>query len=64
MDSKTYMPLYKLARELGLPAAWLKRQADAQQIPSLPVGRRRMFNANAVRETLQQMEQKQEVSRG
>ena len=41
-----------LSNILGLPLAWLKAEAKAGRIPSLMVGRRRMFDANYVRHIL------------
>jgi len=40
------------ARELGLPAAWLRREADARRVPCIRVGRRRMFDPDAVMRAL------------
>jgi hypothetical protein len=42
----------ELARELRLPTAWLKAEADADRIPFLLVGRDRRFNVEAVRRAL------------
>lgn len=47
MDKK-FMRLPELARALRLPAAWLRREAIAGRLPSLEVGRRRMFEMQAV----------------
>ncbi len=44
--------IHALARQLGVPAPWLKREALAERIPSLKVGRRFFFNAAAVEEAL------------
>ena len=42
----------KLARLLQLPAAWIKEEALAGRLPCLKIGRRLMFNAEAVRRAL------------
>lgn len=53
MDTrKAFMPAIELAAELGLPLAWLKAEAKAGRIPSLQVGRRQLFSADAVRRAL------------
>lgn len=41
-----------LAKQLGLPATWLKLEAEAGRIPSLKAGRRMLFNAQAVKRVL------------
>ena len=40
------------ARQIGIPAWWLKSQAEAGRVPCLVVGTRRYFNAIAVSEAL------------
>jgi hypothetical protein len=47
MDAKL-LPLNKLADSLGLPAAWLEREADAGRLPCIRAGKRRMFDPEAV----------------
>lgn len=50
MDNKsTFISAIELSNELGLPLAWLKAEAKAGRIPSLKVGRRRLFDADSVR---------------
>ena len=49
---KTFIPLRNLAHRLGLPAAWLKREAESGRIPSLRVNHRLMFNQKTVEEFL------------
>jgi len=44
--------VHGLARELNLPREWLIVEADAGRIPCLRVGRRRLFNIEAVRRAL------------
>lgn len=52
MDKQTFITLHALSRRLGLPAAWIKAEAEAGRIPSLRTGRRLMFSVEAVREHL------------
>ena len=47
-----YIPLGQMAHLLGVPTAWLKREADAGRLPCLRVGRRRLFAPEAVRAEL------------
>ena len=47
--------LYNLAgvsELLRLPPSWIKKQVSAGKIPCLRVGRRMLFNIDAVREAL------------
>lgn len=62
MDTR-YQTLGELARQLRLPAAWLRREADAGRIPCLRAGKARMFDIDAVREALIER-QRAEVRRG
>ncbi|MCP4712223.1 MAG: hypothetical protein GY869_26675 [Planctomycetes bacterium] len=41
-----------LANRLKLPREWLKNQAETGQIPSLRIGRKYLFNVQAVRQAL------------
>lgn len=41
-----------LARTLRLSKRWLRAEANASRIPYLLAGRRRLFNADAVRQAL------------
>ena len=52
MDDKTFITLQALSRRLGLPAAWLKAEAEAGRIPSLRTSRRLMFNPEVVERVL------------
>jgi len=53
MNTKsTFVSALELSNELGLPLAWLKAEAKAGRIPSLQVGRRRLFDADSVRRLL------------
>ena len=46
------LALRPLAKALGVPASWLRAEALAGRIPSLRVGRRLRFNAQAVEQAL------------
>ena len=46
------LPLHRLAARLRLPSAWLKAEAVAGRIPVLVVGRRWLFNLDAVEDAL------------
>ena len=52
MEHETFISLQRLAQRLGLPAAWLKAEAEAGDIPSLRAGRRLVFNHEAVERAL------------
>lgn len=52
MSTKRYVSAIELASELGLPLTWLKAEAKAGRVPSLQVGRRQLFDADAVRRVL------------
>lgn len=44
MDTtRPYETVQELARALRLPAAWVKREAQAGRLPCIQVGRRLMF---------------------
>lgn len=48
LDHTSFVPITTLAYRTGLSASWLKAEARAGRIPSLRMGRRRMFNIDAV----------------
>ena len=52
MDPDELVSVRPLARELGVPADWLRAEAEARRIPSLKAGRRRLFSVSAVRRAL------------
>ena len=52
METETICTIRALAAALRLPALWLKAEADAGRIPCLRVGRRLLFNLDAVKATL------------
>jgi hypothetical protein len=49
---RVLLSLHRLAARLSLPAAWLKEEALAGRIPCLRVGRKLLFNVEAVEQTL------------
>ena len=57
-DTKTveaapiFLAIEPAALALGVPCTWLKREADAGQVPILTIGRRRLFNPDAVARAL------------
>lgn len=46
--ASAFTSLRRTAAHLGLPVAWLRREADAARLPCLRAGRRRMFDIDAV----------------
>ena len=59
----TYINLTQLSAATRLPAAWLKREADAGRLPCIRAGRMRMFDLAAVLAALAER-QKKGVTRG
>jgi hypothetical protein len=60
-----FVPLLTAAQTLGVPAAWLRAQAQAGQVPVLKTGRRYLFSLPLVeRVLLQRAEQSREGSIG
>lgn len=51
-SAPTYVPIKNAAASLGLPAAWLKAEAEAGRVPSIVAGRRRLFDLDQVRRAL------------
>ena len=49
---KDIVTLDELACRMGLSKRWLHREAVEHRIPSLKAGQRRLFNVEAVSETL------------
>ncbi len=43
-----FITLGELSDRTGLPVAWLRREASAGRLPSVTIGRRRMFDLDAV----------------
>ena len=52
MNAKTFISLHQMSQRVGLPAAWLKSEAESGRIPCLHAGRRLMFNPEAVERIL------------
>lgn len=50
--SEPFLPLRQTATRLGVPAAWLRSEAQAGRVPHLRVGRRLLFNPEAVEAVL------------
>lgn len=48
----SFISLHRLSQVTGLPAAWLKAEANADRIPCLKVGRRLLFNLAVVERAL------------
>lgn len=57
MDTKL-LTLDELSDRTGLPAAWLRREADAGRLPCICAGRRRMFDLAAVLSALAERQSK------
>jgi excisionase family DNA binding protein len=47
MDAKL-LTLNQLSERTGLPAAWVRREADAGRLPCIRAGRLRLFDLAAV----------------
>jgi hypothetical protein len=52
--------LNQLSRRVNLPAAWLKQEAEAGNLPCLRVGRRFLFSPEAVNRALLERAQRTE----
>jgi excisionase family DNA binding protein len=52
VEKQILIPLAEMAVRCGVPDAWLRREAEAKRIPSLRVGRRLLFNVEAVERAL------------
>jgi len=50
--SNSFLSLDALSVTLGLPRTYLRAEAKAERIPCLRIGRRLLFDADAVRKTL------------
>ncbi len=49
---ETFEPLSVAAPQLGVPASWLKSEAEAGMLPALRVGKRLLFNVDQVERAL------------
>jgi len=50
--SEVFVPVRRAAAVLGVPAAWLRSEAEAGRLPYLRVGRRLVLNPQAVERVL------------
>lgn len=50
--SESFLSLRRTATRLGVPAAWLRSEAQAGRVPHLRAGRRILFNPVAVERVL------------
>ncbi len=51
-ENKKPVSLRELARDLLVPASWLKEEADRGRLPHLRVGSRYLFDLQTVRDAL------------
>lgn len=49
---QAFVPVDIAATRLGVPAAWLKTEAEAGRVPCLRAGRRLLMNVRMVRRAL------------
>jgi len=49
---KTFVPVRHAAAELGVPLAWLKREAEAGRIPAVQAGKRWLVHLKRTRAAL------------
>jgi hypothetical protein len=54
---ETFVPAYSASLRLGVPTAWLVREASAGRVPFLRVGKRMLFNLALVEKCLIDMAQ-------
>jgi hypothetical protein len=62
MQQEPFVSLLAAAQSLGVPAAWLKREAKAGRIPHLKAGCRILFNLQLVERALLERAAGREVS--
>lgn len=48
----SFMPLEQIAVRLGVPASWLKSEAEAGRVPHIKAGRRVLFHRDTVERAL------------
>ena len=51
-SNKSFLSLQRTATRLGVPVAWLRGEAQASRLPHLRIGRRMLFNPDAVERAL------------
>lgn len=54
-EARGLLPLRRAARRLGVPAKWLREQAEAGKVPGLRAGNRWLFLPDAVTEAIEEM---------
>ena len=65
MDTQeSFQGIQSAAYELGVPVAWLKREAEAERVPALRVGRQLRFNIQQVERALTERAAQQTVTDG
>jgi hypothetical protein len=55
MKQTKYIPVQEASRRIGLPLAWLKREASEGRVPALRVGRRWFVDAEETERALATM---------
>jgi len=50
--TESFKPVKHVATQLGVPAAWLRREAAAGRLPHLRAGRRILVNRTAIEKAL------------
>jgi hypothetical protein len=54
-EARGLLPLRRVARQVGVPAKWLREQAELGKVPGLRAGNRWLFLPDAVAEAIEQM---------
>ncbi|MCC6681135.1 MAG: helix-turn-helix domain-containing protein [Phycisphaeraceae bacterium] len=52
MNEPRFISVLEAAAKLGVPAAWLKREADSGRVPAIRAGRRLRIDPDAVARVL------------
>lgn len=63
MTNQRFVKTTQAAARLGVPAAWLRREAAAGRVPNLRAGRRLLFDVEAVERALSERADKQAQGR-
>ncbi len=50
--STTFVPIRRAAASLGVPIAWLRREAESGNVPAIRAGARWLVNIEKARDTL------------
>jgi len=48
-NQTTFVPILRASHELGVPSAWLRREAQAGRIPAIKAGRRWLIHLERAR---------------